>query len=93
MARDLAAEFRELFKAGLTQGEILNLLSELGDASHYAGAIATAREETTDDLEIDDKPLVSPGADNGVWVSAWVWVPLEAAARQTVAEFVESHLP
>ncbi|MFO0452698.1 MAG: hypothetical protein ACK52I_29265 [Pseudomonadota bacterium] len=27
-----------------------------------------------DDIEIDDTPGVSD-TDNGVWVSAWVWVP------------------
>jgi hypothetical protein len=36
--------------------------------------IQKARDEYTDDeLEIDDNPVVSHG-DDGVWVSAWVWV-------------------
>lgn len=39
-----------------------------------ASAVEAARRMyTTDDLEIDDVPGVSPGED-GVWVSAWVWV-------------------
>jgi len=39
--------------------------------------IAQARDIYADDnLEIDDDARVSrPGADNGVWVAAWVWVP------------------
>lgn len=45
-------------------------------------AIAWARDNRADDdLEIDDEPNISHGAgkenggDEGVWVSAWVWVP------------------
>ncbi len=30
------------------------------------------------DIEIDDTPLLSI-ADEGVWVSAWVWVPIDDA--------------
>jgi len=29
-----------------------------------------------DNIEIDDEPMLSI-AGNGVWVSAWVWVPIE----------------
>ena len=39
----------------------------------YADEIAEAREQATDELEIDDLPVLSEGED-GVWVSAWVWV-------------------
>lgn len=40
-----------------------------------AAYIQAAREQwTNDELEIDDNPTVSTGADNGAWVAAWVWV-------------------
>ncbi|TJY57142.1 hypothetical protein E4T66_17170 [Sinimarinibacterium sp. CAU 1509] len=36
--------------------------------------IEQARKDyCTDDIEIDDEPIVSVG-DGGVWVNAWVWV-------------------
>ena len=42
-----------------------------------AKAIQFARDHyavgSNDDIEIDDKPNLSP-ADGGIWVSAWVWV-------------------
>lgn len=40
----------------------------------YEAQIDQAREQTTDNLEIDDDPVLSP-SDDGVWVSAWLWVP------------------
>lgn len=47
------------------------------ELSSYAAEIEQARDEyalpSDDDLEIDDEPALSI-ADNGVWVSAWVWV-------------------
>jgi hypothetical protein len=43
----------------------------------FAAEIEAAREEYTQDtscsVEIDDDPVLSV-ADDGVWVSAWVWV-------------------
>lgn len=36
--------------------------------------IQLAREQVTEELEIDEYPEVSE-ADDGVWVQAWVWVP------------------
>ena len=32
-------------------------------------------EPSDGDIEIDDEPMLSV-ADEGVWVSAWVWVPV-----------------
>lgn len=37
--------------------------------------IKAAREGTNDELEIDDYPVTSDGLPEGVWVSAWTWVP------------------
>jgi hypothetical protein len=40
----------------------------------YAASIQAARDMyVDDDLQIDDDPNISE-ADEGVWVSAWVWV-------------------
>lgn len=51
------------------------------EAKDYAPQIKQARElwakPNGDDLEIDDEPPVSPGDDPGVWVGAWVWVPMD----------------
>lgn len=60
---------REALGSGLTQGEVLELLHQYGDKyPDYAADVAT-----NDDLEVDDSPLYSYGED-GVWVSAWVFV-------------------
>lgn len=54
-------------------------------------AIARAREfyarisglaGCDDDIEIDEMPGVSCVPGNGIWVQAWVWVPLEEIARK-----------
>ena len=47
------------------------------DQANCSGDIRRAREFATDELEIDDEPMVSVG-DRGVWVNAWVWVPAPA---------------
>lgn len=41
----------------------------------YAREIELARVNTNDDFEIDDNPIIS-AADDGVWVSSWIWVPI-----------------
>jgi formylglycine-generating enzyme required for sulfatase activity len=47
------------------------------DSRANAQMIDTARDEfvagSSDDIEIDDQPLVDI-EDEGVWVNAWVWV-------------------
>jgi hypothetical protein len=45
-----------------------------------AAYIALAREQTNDDLEIDDDPMVSDARPSGVWVSAWIWIDEEDVA-------------
>lgn len=53
-----------------TQGDVLVAYADKNHARH----IAQAREAyANDECEIDDNPMVSEG-DDGVWVSAWVWV-------------------
>lgn len=39
----------------------------------FADLIEEARRQTDYELEIDDEPMLSV-ADEGVWVSAWIWV-------------------
>ncbi|TBR75368.1 MAG: hypothetical protein EPN64_13070 [Burkholderiaceae bacterium] len=69
---DLAAAVRELSKQ-------LREIREEREA--HEETIATARKtHANDDLEIDDEPMISEG-DDGVWVSAWVWVPIEKEER------------
>lgn len=40
---------------------------------------AFAKSQATDEVEIDDDAIVSPGGDPGAWVHAWVWVTNEEA--------------
>ena len=48
----------------------------------FAPQIAQAREESCcDDIEIDDDPVLSV-ADDGVWVSAWIWIPTPERAQE-----------
>lgn len=59
-----------------TPSALLERYAEMcGDVAASEVAIAAARAiYATDEVEIDDTPSVSI-ADDGVWVSAWVWVP------------------
>ena len=56
------------FTAAIT--ECTDAVAEAQTLRNY---IDQAREQTNDDLEIDDSPLTSAGED-GVWVAAWVHV-------------------
>lgn len=50
------------------------------EQEQHADAIQRARDQyASDDVDFDDNPMVSVGED-GVWVSAWVWVPKPDAA-------------
>lgn len=75
--RNLVAEFHALLIAGLDQGAALQAMSEFSKANEdFSDAISDAHSQyANDDVEIDAFPLISE-ADKGVWVSAWVWVPL-----------------
>ncbi len=51
------------------------LVGNQNDLTTHAASIEKARElYVTDEVEIDDRPLISEGGDPGRWVSAWVWV-------------------
>lgn len=70
---NLKNAFRSLLARGLTQAQCLEILGTHGDAATYSREVAEAREQCTDDLEIDDAPMVS-SSDDGVWISAWIYV-------------------
>ena len=57
------------------EGALSRVDSALKDQANCAEDIKRARALASDELEIDDNPMVSVG-DQGVWVSAWVWAPL-----------------
>lgn len=57
------------------EGALSRVDSALEDQANCAEDIKRARALASDELEIDDNPMVSVG-DQGVWVSAWVWAPL-----------------
>ena len=63
---------------GDTDGAISRLKEFLAKPEDAGAVVAAARKLAHDELEIDDAPLLSDGED-GCWVSAWVWVPREAA--------------
>lgn len=52
------------------------------DRAVYNAEVLRARRLTTDELEIDDDPLLSI-ADEGVWVSAWMWIETETERDYT----------
>lgn len=54
----------------------LQVTEAIADRERLAAAVASARGEANDDLEIDDDPVTSE-SDVGVWVSAWIYVPNE----------------
>lgn len=52
-----------------------------GEVSEHGGIVQAARKQhCTEDLEIDDYPILSV-ADEGIWVNAWVWMPNPVAAE------------
>jgi len=66
----LSDQLRALISQGLTQSEALACFA----ATDAADVIEAARAKyASDDLEIDDSPMISEG-DGGAWVAAWVWV-------------------
>lgn len=74
----LLAAFKGLLAMGLKQSDVLEALHDADpNVREHDGTIEAARSNYAgDDVEIDDKPLLSV-ADKGVWVSAWVWVEIE----------------
>ncbi len=65
-------------------GAVARLAKHLSDLKldrlEHEGTINAARsnyaEPSDNDIEVDDEPMLSI-ADEGVWVSAWVWVPIK----------------
>jgi predicted RNA-binding Zn-ribbon protein involved in translation (DUF1610 family) len=59
------------------QGQALAELGavHIGTPDYDRIVTAARREYATDELEIDDNPMLSRAPDDGgVWVAAWVWV-------------------
>ncbi len=69
--------------AGAT--EVAAKISEQCMEGPYDGLYVSAAREhwASDNIEIDDDPRVSLGADPGAWVHAWVWVKDDEAGVQT----------
>ncbi len=71
---------KDLGLAHITPMDAAKLLSSVKPATTPATPeqIQRARqlyaERSDDDVEIDDNATISE-SENGVWVSAWVWVP------------------
>lgn len=72
---NLRAVFDVLLALGLDQATCLEALHDADpEQKNHDGTINAARSNyCNDECEIDDKPLLSVG-DEGVWVSAWVYV-------------------
>ena len=75
------AAMPEHHRLSLAEGDIPNLIDAVRAArppeatGHEREAVVEAHDLWgTDDIEIDDTAYVSH-ADDGYWVSAWLWVP------------------
>ncbi|WP_276122647.1 hypothetical protein [Pararhizobium qamdonense] len=70
-----------------TQKELQAALDHFGEARKDFDPAdpyrAAAQGGATDELEIDDDAIVSPGSDPGAWVHAWVWVTNDDAGVET----------
>lgn len=60
--------------SGDLAGAVRALRSALPVAADEALREKAVAKYASDDVEIDDTAYVSE-ADNGAWVSAWVWIP------------------
>lgn len=67
--------------AGLIEAAQLQLRELENDRVCYAEQIDQARATCTDELEIDDDPLIS-ASDDGVWVQSWTYVPIEKPSEE-----------
>lgn len=55
--------------------ELKELREELREFSATPQEIEKAKDlYQTDEIEIDDFDVMTSPSDNGIWVSAWVWV-------------------
>lgn len=55
-----------------------------GRLDHEETIETARRTHVSDDLAIDEEPLVSAG-EKGIWVSAWVFVPIEEQPSEDLA--------
>lgn len=86
----LIEQFKTLLDSGLQQRTVLEVLGERAIHSDWANL---ARDQyTTEDVEVDDRPMFSE-SDSGVWVSAWVFLYREEYKPEEEDRSHESHLP
>lgn len=73
-AKNLSAE-----SLALLNGAVAKVKDAQEERKAYADEIKLARahDKVDDDLEIDDDPVLSV-ADDGVWVSSWIWIRIDA---------------
>lgn len=77
-------------KADAVKRQIAEMREEI---TAHEGTIECARSNyANDEVEVDDVPLLSV-AEDGVWVSAWVWVPIEQDDPNDCAECARSNGP
>jgi len=78
-ARELVAKLKGMAIHESHYQDLANALQSQDEvrAAHELTIEAARSNYASDDIEIDDLPMVAETADGGVWVSAWVWVPLE----------------
>lgn len=74
----LRAKLGKLLDAGLTFGDVVSVVAERERAENpdYETYRRKAFDQYHSDgeIEIDSNAVLSPGDDDGAYVSAWVWV-------------------
>lgn len=72
-AKNLSAE-----SLALLNSAVAKVKDTQEERKAYADEIQLARDhyKVDDDLEIDDDPVLSV-ADDGVWVSSWIWIRID----------------
>jgi hypothetical protein len=72
------AALRALMAQGLTFSDVVDVFGDTPDSSPH---LAYAREHCTreGELEVDERAVISDGADAGVYCMAWLWVSDEDA--------------
>lgn len=78
LARDLVKRLKSTIIGEHHYEELDRLLTEIAaEREAYADVVDRAHDVYgSDDVNVDAEPILSV-SDEGVWVSAWVWVPDE----------------
>lgn len=74
----------QLVSMGVDESVYAELKQQLADLENArmrcAGHIAFARQQTSDELEIDEFPLIADG-NEGAFVASWLYVPNYAVTK------------